>query len=131
MLPELRFFVACWNRVPGTPAYDYRLGDIKTVIFPKQNQHYPLRQEVCFFALLTGARGRYEFGIRQRCGVGPSAYVSWEITAGTIDLGKDPLTVRSLPVRAVFQFPQPGQYEFMLVCDGVELSPSHYLEARV
>jgi hypothetical protein len=132
MRPFLRLFVACWNGVPGTAPLQYRIGDIKTLLFPKPGRTYPIRhEEFCFIAHLTGARGAYEFAVRQRVGVGPSGSVVWQSPPVTMDLGNNPLTVRFVPIRVRnVPFPRTGQYEFVLLCDGAELEPSMYFEAR-
>lgn len=132
MLPVIRLFVACWNGVPGTPADQYRLADITSIVFPKPGDAYPLRHpEFCFYTILTGGRGRHAITIRQRSGVAPSRVV-WESRQGTIDFGSDPVAVIGLPLRMKnLEFAAPGQYEFVLVCDGAELEPPIYIEARV
>ena len=131
MLPRLRFIVACWNRTPGTHPFEFRLGDIKTMLYPQAGHGYPVEvSEITLFALMTGCRGVYEFVVRLRHGVGPTERVAWEGPPGRIDLGTDPVTVRVLTFQLKgVPFDHPGQYEFVLVCNGAELSPTHYLEA--
>ena len=132
MRPIVRLFVACWGGVPDTPVADHRLADLTLYVRPKAGDHYPLMQpELCFFAHLTGGRGAHEFAVRQRFGVGPGAQIVWESNPVRRNLGTDPLQVHGFPMRfRNLKFAHPGQYEFVLLCDGVELEPPLYVEAR-
>jgi hypothetical protein len=118
--------------VPGTPVPDHHLANLTLYLRPAPGDQYPLEQaELCFLAHLTDGRGVHEFKVRQRFGVGSQAQLVWESQPVTLDLGTDPLHVHGLPVRfRQLRFHHPGQYEFVLVCDGVELEPVAYVEAR-
>lgn len=129
--PVVRLFVACWNGVPGTPVERHHLGDTTNIVRPAAGHRYPLLQpELNFYAQLTGGRGRHAFSVEQRFGVGPDELVIWESRPVIVEMGGDPIAIRGLSLRIRdIRFVLPGQYEFALMCDGVELH-SVYVEAR-
>jgi hypothetical protein len=130
--PVVRHFFASWNGIPGTVVDHHRIADLVSFVHPRPGEGYPLVQpELCFFAVLTDGRGVHEFVVRQRFGVGPGSRVVWESRSGRIDLGSDPIAVHGFPMRfRSVGFPQPGQYEFELLCDGFDLATA-FVEARV
>ena len=132
MRPVVRLFVACWSGVPGAPVMNYTLADMKSVVRAKPGVSYPIiHPEFCFFAWLAGGRGIHQFVVQQRRGVGPAEELVAHSRTVTVDMGSDPLRVRGLTIRLQgIPFRQPGQYEFVLLCDGLELEPTIYIDAR-
>jgi hypothetical protein len=130
--PIARHFIACENVIANPAALRYSLQDLAFLVHPPVGGRYPLLDpELCFFALLTNGRGVHDFAVEQRRGVGPAVQFIWRSRTGKIDLGNDPTALFGLPLRfRNVVFPLPGQYEFVLLCDGIELA-SELIEARV
>lgn len=117
--------------MPGQPLDQQRLQDIVSVIRPAAGSQFPIMHPELFcFAILTDGRGEHEFNVRLWHGVGPAAELVRESRTGTMDCGDDPLALIGLPIRLNgLVFPEPGQYDLVLVCDGADLA-TLYFEVR-
>lgn len=130
-VPIARHFIACENVAAAAGARRYTLTDIVLFLYPLPGGTFPLRSvDLGFWVLLTNGRGSHEVSVEQRIGVGPASRVLWRSRSARIELGDDPLALVGLPIHfRGLQFPEPGQYEFDLLCDGTVLA-SEWLEAR-
>ena len=131
--PIVRHFLACLRDNPGTPVERLTLADIVPVIDPAPGEGFPAIVPdgvFCLYAVLSSGRGLQRFAVRVYIQSGLAPTLVWEAPVGIIDLGNDPLAVYEWPIElGEFTLSQPGQYEFVLVCDGAEVA-SVYIEMR-
>lgn len=127
--PLCRHFIAC-DRIERVDARGLSLHKLTTTVKPADGEAYPLmRADQCFLAVLSSGTGRHRVWVDYWRGVGPFASPQWVSPSGIIDLGGDPLAVHTVAFRYTLLFEHPGQYEFRLMCEAVELA-NLFIEAR-
>jgi len=128
-LPICRHFIAC-ERVEQTADRSITLHRLSSRVIPTDGEAYPLvRPNQCFLAVLTSGTGRHTIWVEAWLGVGPYARLVWRSPPGTIQMGNDPLAIGTVAFRFTLAFETPGQYEYRLMGDGLELA-REFLDAR-
>lgn len=118
--PVVRHFIACEKVESSLDSRQYSLLNIIQTIQILPGAAFPqIHPELYLFAMMTDGTGEHEFVIELvywDCGTQKSTWTSRRVK---LDLGPDPLKVHGWPVRLQnLPFAQPGDYDFVLWCDG-------------
>lgn len=129
--PIVRHFVACEDIVLSDDANSYSLIDVMQVIRPPPGDSFPcISPVVCLFTALANGRGEHTFAIQLIYFSLAEEDEVYRTPDFTRNLGQEPLTLHGLPIRLRnLIFPQPGQYEFRLLCNDVDIAAAK-IEAR-
>jgi hypothetical protein len=105
------------------------LRDLIHAIAPLPGEKYPcIRETMALYALITSGRGKHEIALELMRYEGNEEITVVRTPARTVDLGQDPVAVLGLPMPLKnVVFPQPGEYEFRLLCDGQPLAEEKLL----
>jgi hypothetical protein len=116
-IPLVRHFIACEEIL--IEAVNVTLRNIFHVIRALPGHPYPrIHPRLQLFALLANGRGTHSFAVECYRGVALDEVLIYRSPTFTQDLGNDPIQVHGMPIRLNnLLFPQPGQYEFRLLCN--------------
>ena len=122
-IPVVRHFIAC-ERIEHAPGRrNVALINLIHAIRPAAGALYPLiRRQLSLYVLLTDGSGRISCQLRLLL-IEEKETEIYTTPPLTRDLGPDPLAVIGWPlVLQNVPFPQPGLYEFRLLCAGLEIA---------
>jgi hypothetical protein len=122
-IPVVRHFIAC-ERIEHSPgSRNVGLYNLIHAIRPASDAIYPLiRRNLCLYVLLTDGSGRLPFQVRLMF-IEEEETEIYTTPPLSRDLGSNPLAVMGWPlVLRNVPFPQPGLYEFRLLCAGQEIA---------
>ena len=122
-IPIVRHFIAC-EQLQISPEGRYSLFNLIHAIHPIEGATYPrIHPEIVLFALLTDGNGEHEFYVEVIYWSDGEQQSTWKTKIVKLDLGNNPLHVHGWPIRLKnVLFSQPGQYDFVLWCDGSEIA---------
>jgi hypothetical protein len=122
--PIVRHFIACEKVDSSAGARQYSLQNIIHSIRTLPGATFPqVHPELFLFVMMTDGRGAHEFGVELVYWDRGTQRSTWASQRVKLDLGRDPLTVHGWPIRLRnLPFVQPGDYDFVLWCDGEVLA---------
>jgi hypothetical protein len=115
--PVVRHFIAC-EEVRESASGRYSLIEVVHAIRAAAN--YPrIHPQITLFVMLTDADGMHDFWVEWVLFDRGQQRSLWTTKPVNLELGQDPTQVHGWCVRLKnIWLPQPGDYEFVLWCDG-------------
>jgi hypothetical protein len=115
--PIVRHFIACED-VQRSASGHYSLVDIVHGI--RAAAPYPrIHPRITLFVMMTDGDGTHEFWVEWVLFAAGQQQSLWSTKHVKLDLGSDPTQVQGWTIRLRnVWLPQPGDYQFVLWCDG-------------